>query len=121
MIGRNRPHGKGGNVTAAATAALEGLDPEAVVLLCDGDLAATAARLLPLVEAVEAGSADLAIATFERKVGGGLGLAKGYARYAIRKLCGLETPRRSPGSGRCGRVSSPSFCLSRRVTGWRSG
>ena len=91
VIGRNRPHGKGGNVTAAATAALEGLDPEAIVLLCDGDLAATAGRLLPLVEAIEAGSADLAIATFERKVGGGLGLAKGYARSAIRKLCGLET------------------------------
>ncbi len=91
VIGRNRPHGKGGNVTAAATAALEGLDPEAIVLLCDGDLGATAGRLLPLVEAVEAGETDLAIAAFERKVGGGLGLAKGYARFAIRKLCGLET------------------------------
>ena len=91
VIGRNRPHGKGGNVTAAATAALEGLDPETTVLLCDGDLAATAGRLIPLLEAVEAGECDLAIATFERKVGGGLGLAKGYARSAIRKLCGLET------------------------------
>ena len=91
VIGRNRPHGKGGNVTAAATAAVEGLDPGAVVLLCDGDLAATAGRLMPLVETVEDGDADLAIAAFERKVGGGLGLAKGYARWAIRCLCGLET------------------------------
>jgi len=91
VIGRNAPHGKGGNVTAAATAALEGLDPETTVLLCDGDLAETAARLLPLIEAVESGGTDLAIAAFERKVGGGLGLAKGYARNAIRKLCGLET------------------------------
>jgi len=91
VIGRNRPHGKGGNVTAAATAALEGLDPAAVVVLCDGDLAATAGRLVPLVEAVEAGEADLAVAAFERKVGGGLGLAKGYARWAIRRLSGLET------------------------------
>ncbi|MFN8113839.1 MAG: glycosyltransferase [Solirubrobacterales bacterium] len=91
VIGRNRPHGKGGNVTAAATAALEGLDPEVTVLLCDGDLAATAGRLIPLLEAVEAGECDLAIAAFERKVGGGLGLAKGYARNAIEKLCGLET------------------------------
>ena len=91
MIGRNRPHGKGGNMTAAATAALEGLDPATTVLLCDGDLAETAARLLPLIEAVEGGSCDLAVAAFERRVGGGLGLAKGYARNAIRKLCGLET------------------------------
>ena len=91
MIGRNRPHGKGGNMTAAATAALEGLDPETTVLLCDGDLAETAARLLPLIEAVEGGRCDLAVAAFERRVGGGLGFAKGYARNAIRKLCGLET------------------------------
>ncbi len=91
VIGRNRPHGKGGNVTAAATAALEGLDPDTVVLLCDGDLAETAGRLMPLVEAIESGSTDLAVAAFERKVGGGLGLAKTYARDAIRKLCGLDT------------------------------
>ena len=91
VIGRNRPHGKGGNVTAAATAALDGLDPEATVLLCDGDLAETAGRLLPLAAAIEAGEADLAVAAFERRVGGGLGLAKGFARDAIRRLCGLET------------------------------
>ena len=91
VIGRNRPHGKGGNMTAAATAALEGLDPATTVLLCDGDLAETAARLLPLIEAVEGGRCDLAVAAFERRVGGGLGFAKGYARNAIRKLCGLET------------------------------
>ena len=91
VIGRNKPHGKGGNVTAAATAALENLDPATTVLLCDGDLAETAGRLMPLIEAVEADSCDLAIAAFERKVGGGLGLAKGYARNAIRRLCGLET------------------------------
>jgi glycosyltransferase involved in cell wall biosynthesis len=91
VIGRNRPHGKGGNVTAAATAALEGLAADAVVLLCDGDLAETAGQLTPLVAAIESGEADLAIAAFERKVGGGLGLAKGYARWAIRRLSGLET------------------------------
>ena len=90
VIGRNRPHGKGGNMTAAATAALEGLDPATTVLLCDGDLAETAARLLPLIEAVEGGRCDLAVAAFERRVGGGLGLAKGYARNAIRRRCGAE-------------------------------
>ena len=90
VIGRNRPHGKGGNVTAAATAALDGLPSDATVLLCDADLGASAARLLPLLEAVEDGACDLAIAGFERKVGGGLGLAKGYARWAIERLCGYR-------------------------------
>ena len=107
MIGRNRPHGKGGNVTAAATAALEGLDPATtVVLLCDGDLGEPAGRLLPLIEAVEAGECDLAVAAFERRVGGGFGLAKGYARNAIRKLCGLETT--APISGPAGDARRPA-------------
>jgi glycosyltransferase involved in cell wall biosynthesis len=97
VIGRNKPHGKGGNVTAAATAALEGLPRDATVLLCDGDLAASAANLVPLVEAVESGDCDLAVAGFERRVGGGLGLAKGYARWAIERLCGFEAA--SPISG----------------------
>ncbi len=91
IIGRNRPHGKGGNVSAAATAALDGLPPEATVLLCDGDLGETAARLAPLAGAVEADRCDLAVAVFARRVGGGLGIAKGFARWAIRRLCGLET------------------------------
>ena len=97
VIGRNRPHGKGGNVTAAATAALEGLPDDATVLLCDGDLGASAANLVPLVEAVEGGGCDLAVAGFERKVGGGLGLAKGYARWSIARLSGFEAG--SPISG----------------------
>lgn len=97
VIGRNAPHGKGGNMTAACTAALDGLPGEATVLLCDGDLGETAANLRPLVDAVERGDCDLAVASFERKVGGGLGIAKGYARWAIRRLSGYETD--SPISG----------------------
>ncbi|MBA2524033.1 MAG: glycosyltransferase [Solirubrobacterales bacterium] len=90
VIGRNRPHGKGGNVTAAATAALEGLPDNSTVLLCDGDLAKSAANLVPLVNAVESGNCDLAVAGFDRRVGGGLGLAKGYAQRSIRRLSGFE-------------------------------
>ncbi len=97
VIGRNRPHGKGGNMTAAATAALDELPDDATVLLCDGDLGASAAHLRALIEAVEAGRCDIAVAAFERKVGGGLGLAKGYARWAIRRLCGYDAT--SPISG----------------------
>lgn len=91
VIGRGKPHGKGGNMTAAATAALDDLDPETVVILCDGDLGETAARLIPLAEVVESGECDLAVAAFERKVGGGLGLAKGFARWSIERRCGLQT------------------------------
>jgi glycosyltransferase involved in cell wall biosynthesis len=90
VIGRNRPHGKGGNMTAAAEAALDGLDPSATVLLCDGDLGHSAERLAPLLEAVEAGEADLAIAAFSTRVGGGLGLAKGYAARAIERRSGFR-------------------------------
>lgn len=90
VIGRNRPHGKGANMTAACTAALEGLPDHATVLLCDGDLGDTAGRLTPLIEAVERGDCDLAVASFEHKVGGGLGIAKGYARWAIHRLSGYE-------------------------------
>jgi glycosyltransferase involved in cell wall biosynthesis len=91
VVSRGRPHGKGGNVTAAAEAALSAEPPPRLVLLCDGDLGASAARLAPLVEAVERGECDLAVAAFSRRVGGGFGLALGFARWAIRRLCGAET------------------------------
>ena len=97
LIRRNLPHGKGGNVSAAAEAALTDLDPEATVLLCDGDLGQSAGALLALVEAIEANDCDLAIAAFSRKLGGGVGLAKGTARRLIRRLGGFEA--REPISG----------------------
>jgi glycosyltransferase involved in cell wall biosynthesis len=91
VVSRGRPHGKGGNVTAAAEAALSVEPPPGLVLLCDGDLGDSAARLAPLVEAVRRGECDLAVAAFSRRVGGGFGLALGFARWAIRRLCGAET------------------------------
>jgi len=91
VVSRGRPHGKGANVSAAAEAALSVPDPPRLVLLCDGDLGASAARLAPLVEAVRRDECDLAVAAFSRKVGGGFGLAVGFARWAIRRRCGLET------------------------------
>jgi glycosyltransferase involved in cell wall biosynthesis len=91
VVRRGRPHGKGGNVSAAAEAALSVEPAPRIVLLCDGDLGASAARLVPLVEAVQRGECDLAVAAFSRRVGGGFGAALGFARWAIRRLCGLET------------------------------
>jgi glycosyltransferase involved in cell wall biosynthesis len=91
VVSRGRPHGKGANVTAAAEAALSESPAPDLVLLCDGDLARSAARLAPLVAAVERGECDVAVAAFARRVGGGFGLALGFAHWAIRRRCGLET------------------------------
>jgi glycosyltransferase involved in cell wall biosynthesis len=91
--------GKGGAVTLAARQALcqaqlDGSDahaPEPIFVLCDGDLGASAAELPALVDAVADGRADLAVAAFARRVGGGFGLALAFARWAVRRRCGLAT------------------------------
>ena len=97
VVSRGRPHGKGANVTAAAEAALSEDPPPAIVLLCDGDLGDSAAQLVPLVEAVQRGDCDLAVAAFANRVGGGFGLALGSAHWAIRRLCGFDA--KAPISG----------------------
>ncbi|MGE0067738.1 MAG: glycosyltransferase [Solirubrobacterales bacterium] len=91
VVSRGKPHGKGANVSAAAAAALSAEPAPDLILLCDGDLGASAARLAPLVAAVEAGECDLAVAAFSRRVGGGFGIALRFARWSIRRLCGVET------------------------------
>jgi glycosyltransferase involved in cell wall biosynthesis len=123
VVRSERVLGKGGAVTLAARRALGEIDRqtpdsatarsanatilsprergapevESVVLLCDGDLGESAARLGPLVEAVHKGEVDLAVAAFSRRVGGGFGFAVGFAHWAIRRRCGLEL--RAPISG----------------------
>jgi glycosyltransferase involved in cell wall biosynthesis len=82
--------GKGGAMTAAARAALGSLPPSVVVVLCDGDLGASADALTELADVVELGECDLAVAAFARREGGGFGIAVGFARRAIRRLTGLE-------------------------------
>jgi glycosyltransferase involved in cell wall biosynthesis len=110
VVSRGRPHGKGGNVTAAAEAALSVTPAPALVLLCDGDLGDSAARLGPLVGAVRGGGCDLAVAAFSRSLGGGFGLALGFARWAVRRLCGFEA--RAPISGqRALRAETLRACL----------
>jgi glycosyltransferase involved in cell wall biosynthesis len=90
IVSRGRPHGKGANVTAAAEAALGPEASAAVAVVCDGDLGETASRLGALVEAVQAGDCDLAVASFRHRVGGGFGIALRFARWAIRSRCGYE-------------------------------
>lgn len=90
VVGRRRPLGKGGNVTAAAETALRDLAGQGTFLLCDADLGASAERLGALVEAVERGECDLAVAAFAKREGGGFGLALGYAHDKIEELSGFD-------------------------------
>jgi glucosyl-3-phosphoglycerate synthase len=94
VVTRKHPHGKGANVTAAAQAAIGEFGDEATVLLCDADLGESAGRLLALVQAVEAGDCDLAVAQPAVAKGGGFGIALGYARRAVERRGGvrLEVP-----------------------------
>ena len=92
VVARGRPHGKGGAMTAAAESVVDmahDANPP-VFVVCDADLGDSAATLTDLVDSVERGDCDLAVAAFARKQGGGLGLAVGFARWAIRNLSGLE-------------------------------
>jgi glycosyltransferase involved in cell wall biosynthesis len=99
VVRSERMIGKGGAVTLAAREALreehaqaaEDPEGEPIFVLCDGDLGESAARLPALADAVAAGQADMAVAAFARRVGGGVGLALGFARWAIRRRCGLIT------------------------------
>jgi glycosyltransferase involved in cell wall biosynthesis len=100
VIRSERVIGKGQAMTAAAKAALAYLDrdsDDAVVVLCDGDLAESARELDALASAVWRGDGDLAVAAFSTRVGGGFGLALAFARWAIRRRCGQRT--RAPISG----------------------
>jgi glycosyltransferase involved in cell wall biosynthesis len=92
VVSRRRPHGKGANVTAAAEAVLgraDEADPP-TFLLCDADLGASASELPGLVEAVARGECDLAVGAFRDRAGGGFGVARGFARWAIERRCGYR-------------------------------
>jgi glycosyltransferase involved in cell wall biosynthesis len=118
VVRSERAIGKGAVATAAATAALRHVHADAgdagvvkgvahaggalaaappgeagepVFVLCDGDLAESAGELRALAEAVRRGEADVAVAAFARRVGGGFGVAVGFARWAIARRCGLRT------------------------------
>lgn len=84
--------GKGGAATMAARGVLARAhepDPP-IFVLCDGDLGDTARELPRLAAAVRGGECDLAVGAFARRVGGGLGLALRFSRWASRRLGGVE-------------------------------
>ena len=86
VVSAPRRLGKGG----AATLAAQRVAPGDVVVLCDGDLADSAVHLVRLADAVRGGEADLAVGAFSRREGGGFGLALRFARWAVRRRCGLS-------------------------------
>jgi len=81
-----RRTGKGG----ALEGALRRLGAADVWLLADGDLGATASNLTPLLEAVNAGEADLAIAVLPPARAGGFGIVKRSAAHLIRGQTGFR-------------------------------
>jgi len=98
VVRSERMIGKGAAATLAARDALQTIqDAEPIFILCDGDLAESASGLGALADTVRGGGADMAVAVFATRVGGGVGLAVGFARWAIRRRCSLEM--RAPISG----------------------
>ncbi len=91
VVRNERSLGKGAAATLAARRALEDLQPsgDAFAILCDGDLAGTAGQLPQLLAPLQRGEADMTVAVFARRLGGGVGLAVAFARWAIRRRCGL--------------------------------
>lgn len=89
--GGDRPIGKGGNVVRALEATIDPTgETTPTVLLCDADLGECAGELVALVDAVERGECDLAIAAFRTRVGGGFGVTLRTARWAIRRRSGYR-------------------------------
>jgi glycosyltransferase involved in cell wall biosynthesis len=110
VVRSERVIGKGGAATLAARRVLSrALEPDPpVFVLVDGDLAESAAQLPALAAAVREGRTDLAIAVFAARVGGGFGLAVGFAHRAIRRLTGLDL--KAPISGQRA-LSGPAFAV----------
>ena len=108
VVRSERSIGKGGAATRAARRVLSrALEPDPpVFVLVDGDLADSAAQLPALARAVRDGRCDVAVAVFASRVGGGFGLAIGFAHKAIRRLTGLDL--QAPISGQRA-LSGPAF------------
>jgi glycosyltransferase involved in cell wall biosynthesis len=104
VVRSERMIGKGGAATPAARDALHdahvtdrGRHQKLIFVLCDADLGSSALELGALADAVRSGETDIAVAAFATRVGGGVGLAVAFARWAIRRRCGLSL--RAPISG----------------------
>lgn len=97
LVRAHKHLGKGGANTLAVSRLLDGTPP--TVVLCDGDLGASARELPRLVDALDRDEGDLAVASFARRVGGGFGFAVGFSRWAIRRRTGGALEPTAPISG----------------------
>jgi len=93
VLRSRRNRGKGG----AMEGALDRAGPADVYLFVDGDIGASAAGVEPVLSAVVAGTADLAVGVPPAPVGGGFGLVRRTAAAAVRRLSGFAP--RAPLSG----------------------
>jgi glycosyltransferase involved in cell wall biosynthesis len=104
VVRSERTIGKGGAATKAARNALRdaridagadghaaSAEREVIFVLCDADLGESAAQLGELAQPIRRGQADMTVAAFATRAGGGFGLAVGFARWAVRRRCGLRT------------------------------
>jgi glycosyltransferase involved in cell wall biosynthesis len=98
VVSSARVIGKGAAMTRAVRVALHDApgttrdpDSQSIYVLCDGDLGDSAVALAALADAVARGDADVAVAAFAERVGGGVGLALAFARWAVHRRCGLRT------------------------------
>ena len=105
--------GKGGAATLAAAAAAVARRRRPShgrsILLCDGDLAASAQALQALVEEVRAGRADLAVAAFATPRRRRLRLGARLRALGDPRAAAASRPtRRSPASARCAPTLLPA-------------
>lgn len=79
--------GKGDAVNKALTL----LRDYETLLLLDADLGESGREAVKLIEPVNSGAADMAIADFPKpEIKGGFGLVKGLAAWGIKRCCGLS-------------------------------
>ena len=100
--------GKGQALTLAEREA-----PPGTMLLCDADLEGDLAPLLD--------GADLAIADFAERQGGGFGIAKRAARKLVRALSGFEAREPLSGQRALSQAARDAASRSRRASAARCG
>lgn len=84
LVRRPRNRGKGAAMNEGLAAALG-----EIIMFIDADLGDSASRIVPILDAVRYGDADLAIGSFS--TGGGFGFVLRFARFGVRLLCGYRS------------------------------
>ncbi len=103
--GRRRHPGRPGGPAPRAGGGSRRMTREAIFILCDGDLGESAASSARSPRRCAAARRTWRWRRSPRASGAALGLAVGFARWAIRRRCGLRARRRSPASARCARAA----------------